>query len=141
LLDALGLTHEERAKIFGDAREMLGREMNANTPFWGRIGERFAKERASLDVMFARDPASDAGHDLEPGFELLAHRDAHVRELAGELRARDAAGELTPPLASFAWSMVHMHCNRLLHASQRAQELVLYDFLRRLYAARRARSK
>jgi hypothetical protein len=32
-----------------------------------------------------------------------------------------------------------MHANRLLHASQRAQELVLYDFLRRLHASKRAR--
>jgi hypothetical protein len=33
-----------------------------------------------------------------------------------------------------------MHVNRLLHAGQRAQELVLYDFLCRCYAARRARA-
>jgi hypothetical protein len=32
-----------------------------------------------------------------------------------------------------------MHANRMLHASQRAQEMILDDFLRRLHAARRAR--
>ena len=139
LLEAVGLTPEQRAKAFGDGREMLGREMRADTAFWGRIGDRFAKERASLDVLFARDPARDADHDLEPGFQLLAARDAHVRELAVELRRRDDAGELAPRLEGFAWSLGHMHANRLLHASQRAQELVLYDFLRRLHASRRAR--
>ena len=54
---------------------------------------------------------------------------------------RDAANELTPNLADFAWSLVHMHANRLLHASQRAQEMVLYDFLRRLHQSRKARAK
>jgi hypothetical protein len=34
-----------------------------------------------------------------------------------------------------------MHANRMLHASARAQEMVLYDFLRRLHAAKRARGK
>jgi thiopeptide-type bacteriocin biosynthesis protein len=139
LLDALGLGDEQRAKIYADARDMLGREMRADTAFWGRIGDRFGKERASLDLLFARDPARDADHDLEPGFDLLEQRDAQIRELAVELCRRDAAGELVPTLASFAWSLVHMHANRLLHASQRAQELVLYDFLRRLHASRRAR--
>jgi hypothetical protein len=34
-----------------------------------------------------------------------------------------------------------MHMNRLLHASHRAQELVLYDFLRRWHESRRARRR
>jgi hypothetical protein len=34
-----------------------------------------------------------------------------------------------------------MHANRLLRASARANELVLYDFLLRLYEGRRARRK
>ncbi|HTR53041.1 MAG TPA: lantibiotic dehydratase C-terminal domain-containing protein, partial [Kofleriaceae bacterium] len=52
---------------------------------------------------------------------------------------RDTAGELAPRFADLGWSLAHMHANRLLHASQRAQEMVLYDFLRRLHAARKAR--
>ncbi len=133
MLDALGLAQAEREKIASDAKESLGREMNANTPLWARIGDRFAKERASLDAMFTPDAARDAEHDLEPGFALLAARDVHVREIAAELRARDVR------IPDLAWSLVHMHANRLLHASQRAQELVLYDFLRRLHASKRSR--
>jgi hypothetical protein len=78
----------------------------------------------------ARDPARDADHDLAPGFELLAKRDAAVRALDLSHLA----------VADVAWSLVHMHANRLLHASHRAQELVLYDFLRRFYVSRRARA-
>ncbi len=139
LLEAIGLDADARGQIVSNGRDMLGREFNADTPFWGRIGDRFAAERASLDLLFARDPARDTGHDLEPGFELLAQRDAKIRELAGELRRRDEAGELK--IVDMAWSLVHMHANRLLHASQRAQELVLYDFLRRLHQSRKARAK
>jgi thiopeptide-type bacteriocin biosynthesis protein len=91
--------------------------------------------------MFDRDPARDEAHEYAPGFALLAERDAAVATILPELRRREAAGELTVPILDFAWSLVHMHCNRLLHASQRAQELVLYDFVRRLHAARQARSR
>ena len=141
LFDALGLPPDVRARIAGDAKESLGREMRAETPLWTRIGERFTKERADLELLLARDPTRDAGHDLEPGFELLAARDAHVRLLGDQMRALDAARELDPGVEDMAWSLAHMHANRLLHASQRAQELVLYDFLRRLHAARRARAR
>jgi len=141
LLAALGFDTATRAQIFGDAKEMLGREMAAETILWTRIGDRFTAERAELDVMFAPDPARDAAHDLSPGFELLAKRDAALAPIGEELRRRDAAGELVPPLRDIAWSLAHMHANRLLHASQRAQELVIYDFLRRLHASRRARDK
>jgi thiopeptide-type bacteriocin biosynthesis protein len=140
LLEAIGLDAEQRAKVVTQGRDMLGREMRVDTPLWTRIGERFTKERASLDLLFARDPARDADHDLMPGFELLATRDARVHEIALKLRQREDAGELTSRILDMAWSVVHMHANRLLHASQRAQELVLYDFLRRLHAARRARA-
>ncbi len=141
LLDALGLSAEAREAIAVGGRDALGAEMNADTAFWSRIGDRFEAERASLDLLFARDPERDRGHALEPGFRLLAERDAHIAELSKELHRREAAGELAPGVAGFAWSVTHMHVNRLLHGSQRAHELVLYDFLRRLYTSRRARAR
>jgi len=141
LLDTLGFDAETRAKVFADAKDSLGREMRADTFLWTKIGDRFTSERAELDVMFTRDAERDAQHELAPGFELLARRDAALAPIAAELRRRDAGGELVPALRDIAWSLCHMHANRLLHASQRAQELVIYDFLRRLHASRRARDK
>jgi len=44
-----------------------------------------------------------------------------------------------PGLAELAMSFAHMHVNRLLRSAQRAQELVLYEMLDRLYASRAAR--
>jgi lantibiotic biosynthesis protein len=139
LFAALGLDTATRAQIATEAKDNLGREMSAGTMLWTRIGDRFTKERGELDIMFVPDAARDAAHELAPGFELLAKRDAAIAPVVEELRRRDAAGELVPRLRDIAWSAAHMHANRLLHASQRAQELVLYDFLRRLHASRKAR--
>jgi len=141
LLAALGLDPDTRYRIFADARDSLGREFRAGADFYAPIGERFKAERAALEALFAPDPARDAKHDLAPGLELIARRDQRLEPIALELRARDAAGELAPNLGDIAWSLVHMHVNRLLHASQRAQELVLDDLLRRLHEGRRARAK
>jgi len=137
----LGLTAEQRAQIYATSRESLGNEFGAVTATWGMVGDKFAKERASLDPLFAGDTERDAAHDLAPCFAALAARDVALAETAAELAARDRAGELTRPVVDFAWSIVHMHANRMLHASARAQEMVLYDFLRRLHAAQRARGR
>ena len=51
-----------------------------------------------------------------------------MRPIGDELQALDRAGRLSPSLAEMAWRFLHLHCNRLLHASQRAQEFVAYDF-------------
>jgi len=40
-----------------------------------------------------------------------------------------------------AGSLAHMHANRLLRDAARAQELVIYDFLARLYQGARARRR
>lgn len=141
LLEHLGLPPDMRAQIYKEGRDRIGAELGAGTPLWAQIGERFTRERADLDAVFARDPARDADHDLEPGFTLLAARDLALAPIVAELRARDEAGQLAPRIRDLAWSVGHMHANRMLHASQRAQEMVLYDFLNRLHASRRARAR
>ncbi len=133
LLEDLGLDAEARLRVCTRGRDMLGAEHRADAAFWARVGERYTKERAALEVVFARDPARDAEHDLEPGFAALARRSERVRPIAAELRARGV--ELEP----MAWSLAHMHANRILHASQRAQEMLLEELLRRLHASRKAR--
>ena len=50
------------------------------------------------------------------------------------------ARRLSVPLAELAVSYLHMHANRLLRSAHRAQELVLYDFLGRLYESQAARA-
>jgi hypothetical protein len=57
-----------------------------------------------------------------------------------ELNACTATGRLSVPLMELAPSFLHMHANRLLRSAHRVQELVLYDFLVRLYESRTART-
>ncbi|HEY1639542.1 MAG TPA: lantibiotic dehydratase C-terminal domain-containing protein, partial [Streptosporangiaceae bacterium] len=61
---------------------------------------------------------------------------------AAAMRIRGIAGSgagTAPSLAELAISLAHMHVNRLLRSAQRAQELVLYEMLDRLYTSRAAR--
>jgi thiopeptide-type bacteriocin biosynthesis protein len=134
LLEALGLPDAARGPLFARARDDLGREHHADAALYARLGERWKRERPGLEALLARDPAIDAEHEYAPALELLAERSARLAAL------RPAPRDV-PGWDGFAWSLVHMHANRLLHASQRTQELVLYDFLRRWHESRRARRR
>lgn len=108
--------------------------MTADTVFWTAAGAGSRRSvrlssPSSCAIRCATRPTTSS-----PGSRSWPRATRRSASLAGELRRRDEAGELVPRIADFAWALVHMHANRLLHASQRAQELVLYDFLRRLHA-------
>ena len=139
LLVDLGLDLPERTDVVRRVRAFFGKEQRADTAFEVQLGRRFRGERASLEPLVTSAIADD--HPLAPGFEALAARSERLRSVTAELRARDNALALTVPAAALAASFVHAHCNRLLHARQEAQELVLYDWLLRLYESQAARAR
>ena len=55
--------------------------------------------------------------------------------MAAELRRLDQAGRLSATMTDIAMSCAHMHANRLLRSARRAQELVLYELLDRVYSS------
>jgi len=107
-------------------------EFRADALLKRKIGQRLAKERASLRALV--DPTTDPGHPLALGFEILRERSEKLAPLIAELHGVRRDGRLTRSIAELASSHVHMHVNRLMRTEQRAHELVLYDFLARLYA-------
>lgn len=131
LLRALGLDAADRAGVFTRGRDALVAEHRASTELLRAIGQRWRRHEPRITELLTRDPAFDAADVLAPGLAALASRDV-------ALRALTARGALAERVDDVAWSLVHMSVNRLLHASQRAQELVMYDFLRRYHARRRA---
>ena len=141
LLDDLGLDLAAKHQLMKRARDSMGREFGADAGFGKQLGAKFRKERQALFAMLARDPAADAASELAPGFEVLAERSLALAPIVAELREREQAGELTSPIEEMAWSYVHMHANRLLRSVARAQELVIYDFLKRYYDSLVARAR
>lgn len=137
LFDDFGLTLEEKRLVARESREGFGREFAIDGNFRGRVGERFRLERARLEALF--DPGAERPEKLAPGLEALRHRSLRIAPLTAELRHLMRTGGLSVPMTDLATSYAHMHVNRLLRSAQRAQELVLYEFLERLYTSRAAR--
>jgi thiopeptide-type bacteriocin biosynthesis protein len=80
------------------------------------------------------------------GLEALLDGTTEDPRTAAGLAALDRRSEAIAPLLGgvpedLLQSLSHMFVNRLLRAAQRTQELVVYDLLDRLYAARLGRAK
>ena len=135
LLADLELGEDERLALVRDQRDALARRLRWNGAARRRVGERFRRESPELERLVRATPADS--HPLEPGLRLLRDRSARVAPLAADLRRLEQDSRLTTPRPEIAGSLAHMHLNRLLRGDNAAQELVICDFLARIYQARR----
>jgi thiopeptide-type bacteriocin biosynthesis protein len=139
LMVDMGMDLVQRLGLIRTLRHRFGEEHHINVEFERQLGARFRSERGSLQDLLAL-PAG-AGHQLDAGFELLARRSDRVQSIARSLDDLARAGRLALSLPELTASFLHMHANRLLRSEQRAQELVLYDFLLRIYESEDARRR
>jgi thiopeptide-type bacteriocin biosynthesis protein len=139
LLDDLGFDLAVKTEILKKVRTEFAREFKIDSQVKGQLSDRFRKARKSLEKLLNR-----AGHEddpLAPGLEILQRRSTRLRPIVAKLKALEKDDQLTIPLTEIAPSYVHMFVNRMLRSAQRANEVVLYDFLARLYQSRLARDK
>jgi Lantibiotic dehydratase, C terminus./Lantibiotic dehydratase, N terminus. len=137
LLQDFGFDPATKFAVIRKARAAFAKEIRVDGRLKGQIGDRFREERKKLEALL--DSSQDAENALSCGFEIFHHRSARVAPIVAELKASEAAGRLFVSLQELAPSYIHMHANRLLRSAHRTHELVLYDFLARLYGSKIAR--
>jgi lantibiotic biosynthesis protein len=140
LLSDLGFEIEARLGLLRGVRASFAAEHAVDTKLEREIGVRFRRLRPELEAWMDSAGASSS-EGAAPG---LAHFEARSKQLLPtmrQLRACAAAGELTVSLDDLAASFLHMHANRILVADHRTHELVLCDFLLRLYEGHIARAR
>jgi thiopeptide-type bacteriocin biosynthesis protein len=137
LLADLDFDLEARRAMVEKMRDAFTREFHAGADFARQLAARFRSERKALESLL--EPAAVGDSPLTAGLEVLRRRSQRLVPVAAELRACARQGRLSKPLTELAASFLHMHANRLLRSAHRAQELVLYDFLYRLYQSQTAR--
>lgn len=138
LLD-FGLDLAARTDVITRARETLGVALRVNVVLERQLGARFRAERASLVELLAVKATSK--HPLSAGVGVMEKRSTRVRSVVEELRAREQDGRVSVPAHHLVEGLLRMHCNRLLRCDHRAQELVIYEFLQRLYVSEAARGR
>jgi thiopeptide-type bacteriocin biosynthesis protein len=139
LLSDLAFDRDTRWAVIRKTRELFAAEFHADADFKHQLGSKYRPERKSLESLLDLAPGAD--DRLAAGVAMFQHRSVLLARVMAELKACARAGRLSVSLAELAPSYLHMHANRLLRSAQRAQELVLYDWLSRLYDAQAARAR
>lgn len=139
MLGDLGLDLAAKSRLMERLCAAFGPEFRVDGAFERQLGKKFRQHRSELEALL--EGASGAGGPLGPAAEVLRMRSEQWAPGMRELRALEAAGRLTLTVEQLATSYIHMHANRMLRTAARAQELVLYDFLRRLYTSQAARQR
>ena len=131
LLD-LGLDEHQRLELVRRQRDGLARRLRWDRTALARVGRRFREEQQELVSVLAAEPES--GHPLASGLEVLRERSTRSEAAAAVYAELERAGRLVQPRSVLAGAFLHMHLNRLLRGDSSAQELMICDFLGRLYA-------
>lgn len=137
MLELLGLSLEAKADLAGRVCSYMAREVALRISTQREIDNRFRQERGRLEKVFF---SSTGPRWSEPGFRFEGMKNLGS-SVAARLRSLEVGGGLNASVAQLAPHFCHMHVNRMLRSALREQELILWDFLTRLYGTARARSR
>ena len=139
MLGDLGLDLDGKRAVMARMRREFGKEQRADERVKRGLAVRLRKESKSLALLLDADRNRESS--LSPGIEVIRSRSDRLAPLVQGLKDLERTGGLLQPLAAIAPSYIHMHVNRLLRSAHRRQELVLYDFLARMYESRAMRQR
>lgn len=139
LLGDCGAGLEQRADLARIASEQYGREASADTATWKAIGDRYRKYSQVLSRLLWESSATD--ELVVEARRVLAARTLRVRPVWTEIERQSNVGALATRSELLPLTFAHLHAVRMLGVTGRTHELVLYEFLRRQYAARRSTTR
>jgi lantibiotic biosynthesis protein len=136
-----GFDLDRRRAFARSARDGYVKEFGADNKITqGWLSDRFRKERRAIELLVSphHEPSDPV---ITEGLQALSRRSAAVAPLIQEMHELQVRRELSCPLEQIVHSLIHMFLNRLMRSSQRLQEMVVYEFLARLYDSEVARRK
>jgi thiopeptide-type bacteriocin biosynthesis protein len=134
LLEDLGLSIARRLELARRLGSGFKAAVESDRAFEMQLGAKFRQERAEVEELW--NPVARTDHWLAPGLAAIERRSAELSSVVEELRALERSHDLSVSMEDLAASFLHMHANRMLRSAHAAQELVLYDFLGRIYESR-----
>ncbi|HEX9669189.1 MAG TPA: lantibiotic dehydratase [Thermoanaerobaculia bacterium] len=136
LLADWGASADEKLLLIETLRDETAKMLGTGKPLRLQLDRRFRDLRGELAALLTPSHGSD---ELDAGRAAFAVRSEQTAPIWAALRRLEAGGELSCPLREIVISLLHMHVNRLARFAGREHELVLYDFLYRLYKSARER--
>jgi thiopeptide-type bacteriocin biosynthesis protein len=126
-----GFDLRAKHKILGTLRDSTRNRLSASIEMQRTIAQQFRAQRKRLESLF--ESGSTEEPELTLARSIITKRSPLIAKAAERLRELGALGKLRAQIPDLVGSYLHMHVNRMVHSHGSAHEVVLYDFLFRLY--------
>ncbi len=141
LLRSFEISMEHRYDLMESLRNAFAQEFNATKLLKTQLDTKYRKFRGGLEKWLANESLL-----LEDPDELAAIRYLFDRTVAGipvvqQISYMNQRQELEMSLVNLLGSLIHMTINRVITSQPRFHELIIYDFMSRLYKSSIAISK
>jgi thiopeptide-type bacteriocin biosynthesis protein len=137
LLADFGLDQQAKREAVSQWSEISLAKFKVDISGRRQLGDRFRIERRKLESLL--DTREHSG-ELNFACQAFQRRSARIAETCDTLRHLSIEGRLAVNFIDLISSYVHMHVNRMIRSLQNNHEIVLYDFLSRLYEGSGARA-
>lgn len=141
LFNSFGLALDARFRMMDILREAFASEFNSNRFLKIQLDNKYRVHRNKLNKWLEND-----GLLLEDPTELLAiralfERTKYIFPFVYELNHMDKQEVLEVSTESLLRSLIHMIINRVITSQPRVHEMIIYDFMSRLYKSKIVRAK
>lgn len=137
LLTMFRFSEQDKLKLLSSLRDGFGREFNETSMLRKQLGNRFREVESTLKSDFTSylEKENEELTELQKSiFTLIDSWSVEAEPYINEILAKyDSKQALSCPKDDLLGSIIHMHNNRMFKAYGRQLELVMHDFLRRLY--------
>ena len=127
---------DQRIEVLSNFKNSLFKEFQVEKPTIKKLAAKYRSYRKKINQFFDNVNGNEkVVNDYFPLFELLNNRSDLNREICPTFERNEFLVRNLLP------SYIHMLCNRLFRSKQRANEMVIYDFLIQKYKTQLAIEK
>ncbi|MFA8299191.1 MAG: thiopeptide-type bacteriocin biosynthesis protein [Hyphomicrobiales bacterium] len=138
-ISLFGLSSEEKLNLMRGLSMSFGEEHNKDESLAKQLSKIFRDNKK--DIQDILDSSKDKESDWLPAIELIHDKSKNVSEAISFYKKLDKKKQLDFVIPNYIGSFLHMLNNRLFRSKNRLHELVVYDFLFRIYKSNLAREK
>lgn len=139
MLSDLGLNPEERLQVVSTQYAQFSTEFDVADSFVHSLGEQYRGLRTRIEALCS---GPGAGGQLPPELvDPISDRSSKLDSISARINEGIALDAIYETRVELARSFIHMFVNRMTRSETKVHEMIICNFLQRVYESRRARGK
>jgi len=139
LLNSFMYDENRKRELLEHLKESFGQEFGMSRSLKKQLDIKFREENERIENFL--DPKNELNSSYLPLYKIIIEKELMTKEIVGDIIALKDNNYLEIELDFLISSYIHMLMNRLFRTKNRMHEMVIYDFMFRIYNSRCARKK